>query len=150
MPHFADFPALHGPLFFVYFVPLWLFVGFVLSRRGWHSLAQRYPAERERPERRIDFVSGKIGPTDYNRAVGLGLDDQGIHFSVVFLFRFGHRPFFVPWTDMHATIEPRLLFGKAVVLHFAKVPGVTFRIAPALANRIANASQGKLVVPEAA
>ena len=129
---------------------LWLFVGFVLSRLGWHSLAQCYATERERPDRRIDFASGKVGLVDYSRALALGLDDQGIHFSTSFLFRFGHRPFFVPWTDIHATIEPRLFFGKVVVLHFAKVPGVTFRIAPALANSIANTSQGKLAVPRAA
>jgi hypothetical protein len=101
--------------FMVLFPILWIAISFVLSRAsGWHKLGEKYS--------RIDFVSGERWrfrsarlrhSVSYNNCVIFISNREGLGISVFFLFRFGHPPLFIPWTDISISNETKF-FRKAI------------------------------------
>ena len=64
---------------------------------------------------------------------------EGLGISMLFLFRVGHPPLLVPWTDITAhKLESRII--KKVRLNFAKEPNVPLTISLKLARRMRDAS----------
>jgi hypothetical protein len=59
-----------------------------------------------------------------------------LRLSVLFPFRIGHPPIFIPWTDITAVRETWYFF-PVVLLTLAKVPGVPIRLNEATAQAIA-------------
>jgi hypothetical protein len=63
------------------------------------------------------------------------------------IFRFGHRPFFVPWSDV--TVEHRRRFlTEYWAFHFAARPRPPLLVFPALGQQLLAA--GRAVPPQAA
>jgi hypothetical protein len=101
--------------FFVFIPILWISISYIMSRMsGWHTLAEKYI--------RINFVSGdqwrfrsaklrySVG---YNNCVMIVSNREGLGISVFFLFRVGHPPLFIPWTDISISKETKF-FGKMI------------------------------------
>jgi hypothetical protein len=95
--------------FYVVFPVMWIAICIFLSRMsGWHQLAQNYP--------RIDFVSGEklrfrsaklrysVG---YNSCVNFIANREGLGISILFIFRMGHPPLFIRWTDIEISKEKK-------------------------------------------
>jgi hypothetical protein len=95
-------PALPPPAFAVFFVLLWLVICFIVSlMSGWSSLAQQYRTERPFPAHTRRFQRGVMRWTaKYNGVLTVGSDSEGIYLGVLFLFRLGHPPLFIPWRDV--------------------------------------------------
>lgn len=131
-------------------VGLWLLVCFIVSHLGgWSSLAQRYRREEPFTGQMWHGCSGYFKPLgSYRRVLTLGADSGGLYIATLALFRLAHPPLYVPWSDV-STEPSRSLVSSVVELHFARVPGVSLKIDPGLASRLANASSGGLVLPSA-
>jgi hypothetical protein len=65
----------------------------------------------------------------------MGANQRGLHMSVLFPFRPGHPPLFVPWEDVSVT-EGRSFFLKYADLSFRRVPGANVRVAMRLADAL--------------
>jgi hypothetical protein len=81
------------------FIAFWISVNFLVSRRGWHAFAVRYPAAT-RPAGDAygsPFMYFGSFRTHYNCIVKIVLSDAGVYFYPSVLARSFHHPFIVPW-----------------------------------------------------
>ncbi len=96
--------------FYVVFPIIWIAICILLSRiSGWHKLAQKYLC--------IDFVSGEKWQfrsaklrysVGYIGCVNFVANREGLGISIFFVFRVGHPPLFIRWTDIEISKETRL------------------------------------------
>ncbi len=100
-----------APLLFLLIFPvMWLTVTALLSAvSGWPALADRFPSRGVAVVERIGYVSGSVGrspglPVAFRNSLVLTLASEGFELSTIWMFRFMHRPLFVPWTEV-ASVE---------------------------------------------
>ncbi|MGZ5131193.1 MAG: hypothetical protein ACXWCU_12225 [Caldimonas sp.] len=113
-----------GPQWFLLaFAALWLGVTALLSRAGgWSRLAASFRARHPASGDRFRFVSGSLGagrfPVRYNNCLFVVVSRRGMHLSILFPFRFGSPPLFIPWSEVESVIEKPFFrtFGVAVRL----------------------------------
>jgi hypothetical protein len=67
------------------------------------------------------------------------VNPNGIYLSVLFIFRIGHPPLFIPWPDVSMREKRFLIFFKQVELWFSKCPSIPVVISRRLMNRISDA-----------
>ena len=116
---------------------------------GWRNLAQVYRANQP-------LLGGRWRPwaasmrwgVNYNGLLAVGADSQGMHVSVFFLFRIGHPPLFIPWTDVSAT-PGRIRWFKMVRLQFEKYPSTYLLIPLKMAEKLSQAGGLQLQVEQA-
>ena len=96
----------------LYVIALWVIVGFVISRMGWHQFAKKY-ASVTRPLGRSFHCQivwfGSIFAS-YRNAVRIVISDAGIYFYPIILFRAFHPPFLVPWDKVVGVIKRKRFF----------------------------------------
>lgn len=104
----------HGAGFAVYFVGLWCCICYSLSWiGGWHALAQRYRCASDFSGERWRFRSGKMRwNASFSNCLTLGANRDGLYLAVVFLFRPGQPPLFIPWSEITVQRERRWLIGR--------------------------------------
>ena len=125
-------------LFVLFFVGLWVFISVVISHvGGWQELAGIYSSADRFQGRRWPVQSGQMRwGAGYNNALTVGANDRGLHLSVLFLFRVGHPPLFIPWEEVGAENKRQWLRSR-VELRFARASAVPLVISKSLAERIA-------------
>jgi hypothetical protein len=124
-------PLLALPIF-------WVGISFTLGMFGWRHLAHSYPAERTSQGRTWYMEWGQIGLTHYRAALILTATMEGLRIAVLFPFRIGHPPIFIPWEDLSA-VRDRWTFIPVVHLVAAKVPSVRIKLSKRTAIAIAAA-----------
>ncbi|MBX2863000.1 MAG: hypothetical protein KTR27_05555 [Leptolyngbyaceae cyanobacterium MAG.088] len=101
---------------FLGFPVLWCTVSLLLAYiGGWAKLANQYldvPEREKRLERIYGMQSGYIGTTRYKGCLNFRIYEEGLGLSVLFLFRIGHPPLFIPWDQFHAMSEKRVFFTR--------------------------------------
>jgi hypothetical protein len=152
-PHGWTFDVRHLPLYLLGWV---LIVGIPIGIpmttllgvwSGWRRLAGLYPSRPVHGGRR--FSCGlTLRITHYRGGVRLTADDSHLHFSVWALFRPGHRPFSVPWTDVTVSRDewPWLPFkGRPVMrLTLARDRGIRILVPVSVGEGLIGASRGRL------
>jgi hypothetical protein len=119
---------------------------------GWRRLAALYPDRNS--ERRRSFGCGPMvmGMANYRGGARLTPDDLHLHFSVWALFRPGHPPFSVPWSDITATRDEWPWFplrGDPIVrLTLGRYPTLRILVPRSDGERIVAASDGRLTLRE--
>jgi hypothetical protein len=126
--------------FLAFFAFAWLFVNYLLGYlSGWISLAREYRVSEPFSGRQWKFKSGFIGPAlglgSLRNCLNIGVNSAGLYVSLLFPFRPGKPPFFVPWNEITVKNE-QVLFLKFVVFRFARVPSVTLRVYEHLGKEI--------------
>jgi hypothetical protein len=113
------------PLVTIFVVGLCCFVLWILSVfAGWRSLAAVYAA-RTRPEGAVRYMqSAYIGSVVYTRCLTVRLCRAGIYLSVWPLFRVGHPPLLIPWSDLRQWRERKTLFMLLVEADIGR-PAIT-------------------------
>ena len=127
MPMAEKLLLLALPLFFI---TLWCCICLLASwLGGWRRLAEHYATDRDfTGTRRARFCTVTLRPrTNYGRCVTIGVEEDGLWFSVLPIFRLGHPPLVIPWSDLKATPKKRWLIDT-VELQFAACPKVVMII----------------------
>jgi hypothetical protein len=128
---------------------LWCAASFGVSfLGGWFFLARRYRFDQEFLGKRWRRRSGGMefmGRAHYTNCLTLGSDSKGLFLSVLFLFRVGHPPRFVPWSEINATTY-RFLFLPFVRLRLQRDPSISLWLTKRLATALAAESHGHLSV----
>jgi hypothetical protein len=117
------------------FVVAWVGLSLLASRiGGWQALARQYRATQRITGRRYWMKSaGMRWGFAYRSAINFGADSSGLFLSIFPLFRAGHPPLFIPWSDIAVSKEKRWLLD-GTQLRFQKVPGVSLLIPTKLAT----------------
>lgn len=117
----APFPTWAIPLiavvFPIFFVSLWCFASLVVSTfSGWRKLALLYPATASliKPDTVHRMVTAKMGASRYKGSLTVGFSPEGMHLSVMVLFRLGHPPLFIPWSEFYHFQAHRFLGFESV------------------------------------
>lgn len=135
--------------FFVIFPLFWSAIVFLISRiGGWGSIAEAYPYREPLIVKCFPLQSAILRfRSNYNAVLKICADEQGLYFSVMFLFRPGHAPFFVPWEEIQGTKKQYFLF-PVVDLRFQRTPDLPFRIYSRTADRLVEAGNGRWAYKE--
>jgi hypothetical protein len=124
-------------IFLAFFVALWLFVCFMLSRvGGWEKLARAYRYDGRFSGECWRFRSCKMnGYTNYNNCLTFGTNPAGLYMKMLPMFCFHHPPLLIHWSDIHVEKEKGMIFTY-MELTFSGVPDVRVRIISSLAEKL--------------
>jgi len=125
---------------FVMFPALWVLVSFLVAHLGgWARLAREYGTTESFEGDTWRFQSGRIGVSNYGLCLTIGADSHALFMAVLFIFRVGHPPLLIPWSEVSAA-ETSQLFWKYVDLRCSRVPGVKVRLSSATYDRAVKAA----------
>jgi len=93
-----------APLFWL------LLTGLIARVGGWAALAKAHPARVQPRGKTFRGLSLQILPaTSYGGCITAVFSPDGLYLVPFFLFRFGHPPLLVPWKQVGAPVEQRIL-----------------------------------------
>ncbi|MAT96844.1 MAG: hypothetical protein CL608_06850 [Anaerolineaceae bacterium] len=135
--------------FIIVFPLFWSAVVFLISRLGgWGSMAEAYPYREPLSAQCFAMQSAILRlASSYRGVLKICADDEGLYFSVMFLFRPGHSPFFVPWGEISGTKKSYFLY-PVIELRFQRTPNLPFRIYKRTADRLVDVANGRWAYSE--
>jgi hypothetical protein len=125
-----------SPYYVLLIIPAcWSLIIFAMSRlSGWSRAARAYELRGQVASVEWRMQSARIGLVKYGGCVVFGRNERGITMRLFPLFALGHKPLFVPFSDIAQTEERFILAYRS--LRFAKAPGFTVRIGEGLAKKL--------------
>ena len=108
------------------FLVLWITCFWLIAELGgWGSLAKIFKTTRKSEGERFTFVSGKSNfISTYNNCLNLAITDDGFRLQPMPLFRFAHKPLFIPWSAVAVMGGRRELFRYGTAMEITKPTGV--------------------------
>ena len=120
--------------------PVWFALGFPLfwglttyllgEASGWRNIHAHFgnppgplPAGRS-------FRSGRIGPVKYNGVLRIAHDGSGLHLAVLFPFRIGHPPLFIPWSSIGPAIRTKEVGTELIKFNVGRPSMATLELYP--------------------
>jgi hypothetical protein len=127
-----------GYVFPFFFVAVWCLAGYgVAFMGGWRQLAGRFRRASKFTGMKWYTQSAAMRwLTHYNNVLTVGADSEGLFLVPFFLFRVGHPPLFVPWSEIIARKKKWLFFFPMVELRLGSFEQIPFTIRPSLAARL--------------
>ncbi|HTR40846.1 MAG TPA: hypothetical protein VMH87_04460 [Pseudomonadales bacterium] len=108
-------PVYFVVLFPFLFVGMWCFVSLAISMLGgWRRLAESFPARGEPSGKQFSMQGGKVGQANYSGCLTIYSSPEGLYLSIMFPFRLGHPPLFIPWDAIHNVKTRRFLWVESV------------------------------------
>jgi hypothetical protein len=90
--------------------PFWCFVVSIFSKvSGWAALASKYRTTSVSDGKRLSFQSAALGSVNYGSCLTVVVGSAGLYLKVFPLFRAGHPPLLIPWTELHDLREKKFL-----------------------------------------
>lgn len=99
-------------LFPLFFIGLFTFVLFLLSKKGWADLASEYRFNEKFEGDRVGIISAGINGVSYNNCLLLKYNTQGLYLRPILIFRLFHKPIFIPWKAIRNVREKDMLLTK--------------------------------------
>ena len=133
-----QFEPFSAPAYILIFIALWICVCKLISVfGGWQALSRVYRADSAFNDQKLWLKSVGIRRwTNYNNCITLGVNKYELYVSVLPIFRIGHPPLLIPWTDISTEAVARRLLPDLVKFKFAKQPDVPMVFSKRLAERI--------------
>jgi hypothetical protein len=131
------------PLAFIpFFVIFWCVISFLIATlSGWRALAQKFPMTSTFTGTTWGFQSARMRwTTRYGSCLNVGADPMGLKLSIIFLFRPGHPPLFVLWTEILFQERRNYILFTQVKLRLGREEQIPFTISGRLADRIKTAA----------
>lgn len=127
----------------------WIVFSYLLSYlSGWRFLAQAYRATQPFSGRVVrPWAASMRWGVNYNGLIAIGMNSMGIHLSAFFLFRVGHPPIFIPWSEISASRQRRWWF-KLIRLQFERYPSTYLLIPLNVAEKLSRESGGQFPLEE--
>jgi hypothetical protein len=97
-------------LFPLFFISMFVFVLFILSKKGWSDLANEYQFEDFFEGERVGVISAAVNGVNYNNCLLLKYNGEGFYLRPVFIFRLFHKPLFIPWKAIKDIRDKKMLF----------------------------------------
>ncbi len=121
----------------IFFVILWVIVAKAISIiSGWKELAEKYPVRTPFSGERHNFQSARMRRgMNFNNCLTVGANHMGLFLSMFVIFRFGHPPIFIPWSEISASLE-KGRFGNTIKLSFLRSPGNWLKISQKLYQKL--------------
>jgi hypothetical protein len=119
------------------FIPLWCAVSvFLAFMGGWRKLAMTYRASNPFFGKKFYFQSASMRRmTKYNRVLIIGANREGMFLSVLFIFRLGHPPLFIPWAEISFKDKEEKFFDRCEIA-LARCPDIPITISKRLMGKI--------------
>ncbi|MFB3894687.1 MAG: hypothetical protein ACE14V_00130 [bacterium] len=77
----------------------------------------------------------------------IGVNEEGIYFSVFPLYRFAHPPLFIPWFDIHSIEKTKDMFiFEFYKIRFKQNPDIPLLIGKRLGDKIFNEYKTRIQV----
>jgi len=136
----AGHPILFVVLLFLAFALYWcLIVNLISLVSGWRVLARRFGLQQPFMGPTWNWQSARIRFARYNSCLTVGADPMGIFLRPMVLFRPGHPPLFIPWTEI--TVRSRsTMFGQYPQLMLGSSEQIAFTMNSTLASRLESAA----------
>jgi hypothetical protein len=102
--------------FLVVFPVFWCGVVWLISRCGWSRLARHYAIAKPPPGESERVMCAMVGIATYRGVLRYLADAEGFYLWAGLLFRAGHAPLYIPWSDVApGTIENRRRYQFVVL-----------------------------------
>jgi hypothetical protein len=106
------------PAFLIFFAAFWSGLIYLISlMTGWQKLANEYRTYEPAPAEARSFRSARIGWSNYNGVLTMGVNSEGMYLAVFFLFRMGHAPLFIPWSAVEKIEEAKVAWMNVCHLY---------------------------------
>lgn len=124
--------------FFLAFAGLWIGISITLAWiGGWTSLAQVYRLTESFEGDRRWFQSAQMRwRVNYGSCLIVGANAKGLYLAILFPFRIGHPPLFIPWGDISIRRKEGFLFNT-LEFRFRRAPEIPLRVSERLGRRLA-------------
>jgi hypothetical protein len=127
--------------FAVFFVILWCCISFLIGvMSGWHMLAERFKKQSE-----PYGETRSAGPffysvytrywSHYGNAIRITAAEDALYFSILFLFRVGHPPLSIPWSEIKLS-RTKCFWRSYVVLTLGEQEQIPMRIPECMASKL--------------
>jgi hypothetical protein len=108
------------PFFALYFIALWALVSYVLGLlSGWVALSRRFRDIGRFYSYQWSFQTIRMRTLwgNYSNCVNFGADETGLYMAVFPIFRIGHAPLLIPWSEIQVLSGNRgFIFKKRKLL----------------------------------
>ena len=105
------------------FAAIWCGVCLLISGiSGWSRLAEKYPGSETPAGKCFSWQRGRMGVANYKNSLVIHTSPEGLHLAVMKLFRVGHPPIFIPWSDIHNATFQRLFWSETVAFEAGHPP----------------------------
>jgi len=94
---------------------------------GWRQLSMVYPRKNLPVGRRFSWQTMKLGFSNYGSCITIHSSAEGLDLSVMFIFRVGHPPLFIPWSEFQEARARRFLWYKYVEIDIGSPKLVTLK-----------------------
>ncbi|MEM7427713.1 MAG: hypothetical protein AAF441_16595 [Pseudomonadota bacterium] len=90
--------------FLIVFPLFWMAITWLVSTvGGWSVLAEQYPASEPLTGETFSWRSVRLGFFgSYSNCMRVTISGRGLYLQPLFVYRFGHRPVFIPWEAVAA------------------------------------------------
>src|SRR5579884_1350704 len=123
----------------VAFAAVWSCAGYAVALiGGWRRLAKRFHVQEEFTGHKWNLQSARMRfGANYNNVLTIGANQTGLYMVPFVLFRLGHPPLFIPWTEI-SNVRPVniLFFFKYVSMQLGREEQIPFAINTDLAAEI--------------
>jgi hypothetical protein len=130
-------------MFLVFFVALWTFVCFIIGlASGWRLLSKRFSCPKGSfhgetwsfRRARMRFFA------NYGNCLNFGADQSGLYMSIFPIFRVGHPPLLIPWSEITVVPGETGLVFKQRTLRLGRQEAVSIRISASLMEHLRQAA----------
>lgn len=132
-----------------FFIVMWAFLSVLIAHiGGWSQLSEYYRTDQPFSGKIRRWQSGSMRwGTNYGNCLNIGANSEGLYLSVMFLFRTGHPPLFIPWEDI--SVEERTTWGifRTIRLTFSKAPRHTTGYQPEVRRQDKDRGRRKMAEP---
>ncbi len=133
----------HPPLFVLQFIALWGLVCYTIGQlSGWTLLSRRFRDRGAFYSYQWPFQSVRMRTLfgNYNNCANFGADEAGLYMAVFPLFRIGHAPLFIPWSEIQVVSGNRGLIFKKRNLLLGRQELIPLLVSAALAEKLKEAA----------
>jgi hypothetical protein len=132
----------HPVLFsLVFVICIWSGVNLLLSwLSGWALLARKYRLRTKFNGPRWWLQSGRLGIIPSHGAWIVGANSDGLYMAMFPLFRPGHPPLLIPWSDTSVP-RNRSFYLPSMDFQIGTKPSVVLSVPAALAEKIVDAAR---------
>ena len=120
------------------FVVWWCLLIWCMSwLSGWRTLARHYHLADRFPGRTHRFQHLSLGWSNYGGCVTVGSNADGLYLAAMLPVRPGHRPLFIPWSEVRSAEFFKKWYGSWLELRTSAAPWVRLRLPERIGKRVA-------------